>query len=442
MGLIARPNSPLKASDGYAEVDANETTITTAINGNLNSANLASDGIKNTNIDNEECFVKETWDNLLTGGHFPVWSIDDSSVPDSWTTELTPTIAKDDAPSYAPSDHYSCKITGAGASLEGIYQTVELRMNTTYTVNFKVKATAADTAVVKIVDGDDAEKASQEYTDADWQTDTNKKYFTFTTGTTTNAGEIKIKLLAKVTADVVWFAEVQITEGRLSKGYQYISSDANTVNGIYASTTAEANKLLALDASAKFAVDITGDADTVDTIHAATTATANKLLALNASAKLIADVDTVDGIHASSSATANKLLALDANAKFVGSAVVEGLTYKHSGEFSYSPTDINIHQMTMSGELADKIIYAIPGNIKIYVWAKAQSALYAYASTVTIKIGTDSFATATQEVDTDSYVAYEITGTVTVSGWQTVTVWASNAQAQDTFINGIIMARD
>ena len=252
MGTIARPNSPLTASDGYSEVDANEVVIAAAINGNLNHENLASEGVRNANIDKDEVFAKETWDNILSDGHFPVWSSGTSSVPDSWTAELTATIARDDAPTYAPSAHYSCKITGAGAALEGIYQTIELRKNATYTVNLKVKATAGDTAVIKVVDGDDAEKASQEYTDADWQTDDNKKYFTFTTGTTTNAGEIKIKLLAKVDTDIVWFGEVQVTEGTMAKGFQYISSDADTVDTIHASATPAANKLMALNADARF----------------------------------------------------------------------------------------------------------------------------------------------------------------------------------------------
>ena len=245
MGTINRPNSPLTASDGYSEVDANEVVMAAAINGNLNHENLASEGVRNANIDKDEVFAKETWDNILSDGHFPVWSNGTSSVPDSWTAELTATIARDDAPTYAPSAHYSCKITGAGAAVEGIYQTIELRKNSTYTVNLKVKATAGDTAVIKVVDGDDAEKASQEYTDADWQTDDNKKYFTFTTGTTTNAGEIKIKLLAKVDTDIVWFGEVQVTEGTMSKGFQYISSDADTVDTYHADDTATDAKLLA-----------------------------------------------------------------------------------------------------------------------------------------------------------------------------------------------------
>jgi microcystin-dependent protein/subtilisin-like proprotein convertase family protein len=45
--------------------------------------------------------------------------------------------------------------------------------------------------------------------------------------------------------------------------------DADTVDGIHASATAEADKLLALDTAAKLPADITGDADTVDGAHAA-----------------------------------------------------------------------------------------------------------------------------------------------------------------------------
>ena len=272
MGTINRPNSPLTASDGYSEVDANEVVMAAAINGNLNHENLASEGVRNANIDKDEVFAKETWDNILSDGHFPVWSNGTSSVPDSWIAELTATIARDDAPTYAPSAHYSCKITGAGAAVEGIYQTIELRKNSTYTVNLKVKATAGDTAVIKVVDGDDAEKASQEYTDADWQTDDNKKYFTFTTGTTTNAGEIKIKLLAKVDTDIVWFGEVQVTEGTMSKGFQYISSDADTVDTYHATDTATDAKLLAysgiprmLVAESESATALSGDHTTATT---------------------------------------------------------------------------------------------------------------------------------------------------------------------------------
>jgi hypothetical protein len=72
------------------------------------------------------------------------------------------------------------------------------------------------------------------------------------------------------------------------------------------------------------------DADKVDGIHASATPTANKLLALNGASKLPAsitgDADTVDSIHAAATPTANKLLAMDANAKFPAHAVAGDLT--------------------------------------------------------------------------------------------------------------------
>lgn len=108
------------------------------------------------------------------------------------------------------------------------------------------------------------------------------------------------------------------------------AGDADTVDGIHASATATANKLLALNASSKLPASITGDADTVDSIHAAASATANRLLALDASSKLPAsitgDADTVDSIHAAATPVANKLLAMNANAKFPTHTIEGSLT--------------------------------------------------------------------------------------------------------------------
>ena len=102
-------------------------------------------------------------------------------------------------------------------------------------------------------------------------------------------------------------------------------------------TTAEANKVLKLNAEAKLPTSITGDADTVDGMHAADfvpvtdvseTSAIGKLVKVNADNKLpvsiTGDADTVDGKHASDfvaatdvveTATANKVLRLDSNAK-------------------------------------------------------------------------------------------------------------------------------
>lgn len=75
-----------------------------------------------------------------------------------------------------------------------------------------------------------------------------------------------------------------LLEARMSRveGSEYAgkSSDADTVDGIHASTVATADELLALDETAKLPASITGDADTVDGIHAADI-----------------DADKVDGKH-------------------------------------------------------------------------------------------------------------------------------------------------
>lgn len=62
--------------------------------------------------------------------------------------------------------------------------------------------------------------------------------------------------------------------------------DADTVDGFHASSLASANKLLALNSSAKLPVSITGDADTVDGFHASSSPQANKLIALDGSGKI------------------------------------------------------------------------------------------------------------------------------------------------------------
>ncbi len=96
-----------------------------------------------------------------------------------------------------------------------------------------------------------------------------------------------------------------------------------------------------------------GDADTVDGIHASATATANKLLALNGDAKLPAsitgDADTVDGFHAAAAPAANKLLAMDASAKFPGHTVSGSLTVE--GGFSVGTTGAGTGEVKLSGDL-------------------------------------------------------------------------------------------
>ncbi len=116
------------------------------------------------------------------------------------------------------------------------------------------------------------------------------------------------------------------------------------------------------------------NADTVDGIHASTTPTANQLLALNGSAQYPIAVipftnlnaDTVDGFHAypSTSPTANALLALDPLGQFPNSALKTGSGNGLDGDkvdsFHASPTPIAnmIPVLDGSGKLPISVIPA------------------------------------------------------------------------------------
>ena len=164
------------------------------------------------------------------------------------------------------------------------------------------------------------------------------------------------------------------------------SSDADTVDGFHASATAQANKLLALDASAKLPASITGDANTVDGFHAS--ATANKLLALDASAKLPAsitgDADTVDGFHASATATANKLLALDASAKLPASITGDADTVdgKHAGNSSGQVAVSNSTVCTnLNADMVDGYHASSLGGAEVTLYTASSSTQHSTTST-------------------------------------------------------------
>lgn len=129
-------------------------------------------------------------------------------------------------------------------------------------------------------------------------------------GDTSVAGLLTSSGGLTVSAGSVSFPAASIAASSIS-GTVASATNATTVNGISASTTPNANQLLALDGSSKFPVSVittTGlNSDTVDGIHASTAAEANKLLALDGSGKFPVsvitttglDADTVDGLHAS-----------------------------------------------------------------------------------------------------------------------------------------------
>lgn len=333
-GTISRQGGNFETHDELADLSQLNNqleTVYSEVNGNLDYANIENEGIQNADFDSDEAFSRENWNNTLRSGHFPTWSSGASSCPDDWCLELTPTIARDTAATGAPysasfsPDFYSVKLTASGVGYEGINQSFNCRASTEHSVMLKVKCTSGDVARISISDDGGMDTVTYDYSDTSWQTENNKKYFTFKTAS--DSSFVTVKLMAKEDGDIVWFSEVQVTEGRLMKGYQYQSANADTVDDIHASTTAQANKLLALNANSKLPASITGDADTVDDIHASTTAVANKLLALNADSKLPAsitgDADTVDSIHASTTAVASKLLALDASSRLIGSGLLD-----------------------------------------------------------------------------------------------------------------------
>ncbi|HUV94100.1 MAG TPA: hypothetical protein VMX14_04630 [Anaerolineae bacterium] len=241
------------------------------------------------------------------------------------------------------------------------------------------------------------------------------------------------------------------------------AGDADTVDGIHASPTATANKLLALNASSKLPASITGDADTVDSIHAAASATANKLLALDASSKLPAsitgDADTVDSIHAATTPTASKLLAMNANAKFPthtieGSLTVEtGLNVGDSIEGTTSST-ANYHvtkvarKAPAANTFADLMVFTCPsapansiyrslcnGFLLVSVTGRTNGGSYCaisrvYLVTVT-QFAATALITAIQQIGVDN--ASGIGGTLTVSQKAGATSTSVTIQGKVTF---------
>ncbi len=261
-GTIERSGGNFATHDEIAEgtkLNTQVETLYTEFN-KINHENIQDEGIRNADLDSNEVFTKESWNNALSSGHFPLWEIWQTTgggaacvaAPDNWTLELTPTIDKGtgvDKPTGAPANFYGCKITATAAALEGIYQTFDCRASQTYSIMLKVKCTAGDVARVSITDNGSMADVTYDYSDTSWQTENNKKYFTFTTAS--DSTTVTVKLLAKESGDIVWFGEVQVTEGRLEKGYQYQNTNADTVDNIHASATATANKLVALDADAR-----------------------------------------------------------------------------------------------------------------------------------------------------------------------------------------------
>jgi hypothetical protein len=262
-GLIARGGGQFTTHDELADLtklNDQLETIYDEFNGNIDYDNIADEGLRNDNFDAGKTFATEAWNNVIRAGHFPIWSNGATSIPDDWTAEGTPSYLRHCPSTQAPSQlddspiFYSCRLTATGADNEGLSQTFNCYSSMTYTVSLKVKCDTGSVARVVIDDDGSMDSVTHDYTDTTWQSENDKKYFTFTTAS--DSEQVTIKILAKNDGDTVMFSEVQITSGRLLKGYQYGDTDADTVDGINASDTPEANKLLSLNASAEFPANV------------------------------------------------------------------------------------------------------------------------------------------------------------------------------------------
>ena len=128
----------------------------------------------------------------------------DWNAPDGWTLEQTPTIARDTGDVGYGS--YSAKITGNGATLEGInFTTGTLKPSTSYTLSIRAKATAGDTASIKTTGA--TTNIDVESTSATFET----KTATFVTDGSGTA--VVIKLMSKADTDIVWFDGAMLVEG-------------------------------------------------------------------------------------------------------------------------------------------------------------------------------------------------------------------------------------
>ncbi len=122
--------------------------------------------------------------------------------PDFWDLEGTPTLAYDTAEAGWGSK--SLKITGAGATDEGVAQTLKLKASTTYTVHARVKVTAGDT--LNLVTTGGASDVAESSTSDTWET----IFGQVTTDSTPT--DIVVKLTAAADGDEVWVGAVWVTE--------------------------------------------------------------------------------------------------------------------------------------------------------------------------------------------------------------------------------------
>jgi len=172
-----------------------------------------SDEIDATGLVGVPDLTAEGFHNLIDNGNMELWVAGTTVAPTGFDNVLTATIARDTSPKYGD---YCVKITGIGATNEGIGQTLNnkrIKASTTYHVSVWAKVTAGDTARLDIT-GESGTFTALTTTSTTWTQLTG----TFITDATPTS--IVIQLLASADTDIVWFDGLQVTEGSTSKVYQ------------------------------------------------------------------------------------------------------------------------------------------------------------------------------------------------------------------------------
>ena len=166
-----------------------------------------TDALKNSDDDlranNVEIELRRL-DNLLDNSSFEYRSAGTSAVPDGWSLEGTPTVAYDTVDvGYG---NYALKLTGSGASNEGINQTLtNLKVSTKYQVFWRTKVTAGDTS--SLITTGATTNIDTDSTSASWET----KIGEFVTDS--SATDVVLKLVAAISTDVAYFCGITVVEG-------------------------------------------------------------------------------------------------------------------------------------------------------------------------------------------------------------------------------------
>jgi len=152
--------------------------------------------------------------NMVANGSFERWSAGTSNkAPNDWSLIGAPTdVSRDTGEGDNYGGAYAAKITSAGASAEGVSQTLtNLKPSTTYAISARVKATAHDTAKVWTTGADT--DFSETSTSETWAT---LKGIFITDSTPTN---VVIRAGSDNNTDIVWIDCVMVVMGSTAPGF-------------------------------------------------------------------------------------------------------------------------------------------------------------------------------------------------------------------------------